>query len=141
MCVFGFNLKAPDNLQYKMASPLSAFNNQLIAFVEELASTYTEEKSLKQALDALKTMKRLNPKLLHRGFMEYVYPDFHVPVMNEDETTLIAKAHEILHGEHSDFAFAYVIFDRHWNEMSDTNKKAIWDYCKVLVILAERASS
>jgi hypothetical protein len=123
------------------ATPLSAFNNQLIAFVEELASTYPEEVSLKKALDGLKILKRSNPKLIHRGFMDKLYPEFHKPVMDEDEATLIAKAREVLQGEYSEYAFAYVIFDRHWSEMSEANKKAIWDYCKVLVILAERATS
>ena len=123
-----------------MTSAIGAFNNQLIAFVEELAETYTEEKDLRTALDALRALKRANPKLLHTGFMEYVYPDFHKPVMEEDEKTLIAKAHEVLHGDHADFAFAYVIFDRHWSTMSESNKKAIWNYCKVLVVLAERAA-
>ena len=123
-----------------MASPISAFNNQLGAFVEELAETYTEEKDLKTALDALKALKRANPKLLHSAFMEYVYPDFHGPVMIEDETSLIMKGREILSGEYKDYAFAYVIFDRHWSTMSEVNKKAIWNWCKVLVVLAEKAA-
>ncbi len=123
-----------------MATPIAAFNNQLIAFVEDLTETYTEEKDLRTALDALKLLKRANPKMLHSGFMEYVYPDFHTPVMAEDETTLIAKAHEVLHSEHREFAFAYVIFDRHWSAMAEANKKAIWNWCKVLVVLAERAA-
>ena len=124
-----------------MATPIAAFNNQLIAFVEELSETYTEEKDLRTALDALKALKRANPKLLHTGFMEYVYPDFHGPVLAEDETTLLAKAHEVLNGEHKDFAFAYLIFDRHWSTMSETNKAAIWKWCKVLVVLAQRAAT
>jgi hypothetical protein len=124
-----------------MATPIAAFNNQLIAFVEELSETYTEEKELRTALDALKALKRANPKLLHTGFMEYVYPDFHGPVLAEDETTLLAKAHEVLNGEHKDFAFAYLIFDRHWSGMSEANKAAIWRWCKVLVVLAQRAST
>jgi hypothetical protein len=119
---------------------IGAFNNQLVSFVEELVETYTEEKELRTALDALKALKKANPKLLHSSFMEYVYPDFHGPVMAEDETTLIAKAHSALHGEHAEYAFAYVIFDRHWSTMTEANKKAIWNYCKVLVILAERAA-
>jgi hypothetical protein len=123
-----------------MATPIAAFNNQLIAFVEELSETYTEEKDLRTALDALKALKRANPKLLHTGFMEYVYPDFHGPVLAEDESTLLAKAHEVLNSEHKDFAFAYVIFDRHWSGMSETNKAAIWRWCKVLVVLAQRAA-
>ena len=123
-----------------MVTPIAAFNNQLIAFIEELAETYTEETDLRTGLDAMKALKKANPKLLHSGFMEYVYPDFHGPVMAEDETTLITKGREMLNGEHKDYAMAYVIFDRHWATMTDANKKAIWNWCKVLVVLAERAA-
>ena len=123
-----------------MATPVSAFNNQLIAFVEELSETYTEETDLKTALSALNGLKKMNPKFIHSSFMEYIYPDFHGPVMAEDETSLISKGHEILNSEYKDYAFAYVIFDRHWSTMSETNKKAIWNWCKVLVVLAERAA-
>jgi hypothetical protein len=122
-----------------MTTPIAAFNNQLIAFVEELTDTYPEEKDLRTALDALRALKKANPKLLHSGFMEYVYPDFHTPVIEEDETTLLAKAREVLNGEHRELAFAYLIFDRHWSGMSEANKAAIWNWCKVLVILAQRA--
>jgi len=123
-----------------MATAIGAFNNQLISFVEELAETYTEEKDLRTALDALKALKKANPKLLHSGFMEYVYPDFHGPVLSEDEGALISRAQEVLNGTHKEFAFAYVIFDRHWSTMTTANKKAIWNYCKVLVVLAQRAA-
>jgi len=81
----------------------------------------------------------MNSKLLYTGFMEYIYPGFHEAVKKEDETTLITKARAMLEGEHKDYAFAYVIFDKHWSTMAEPNKKAIWDWCKVLVILAERA--
>jgi hypothetical protein len=122
-----------------MSTHLSSFTNQLIAFVEDLSETYPEEPSLPQALNALKALKKANPKLLHRAFMDYIYPDFHTPVMAEDEDTLIAKAKTMLNGEYKDYAFAYLIFDKHWSGMSDANKKAIWDWCKVLVVLGERA--
>jgi hypothetical protein len=124
-----------------MTTPVAAFNNQLIAFVEDLAETYPEEKDIRVALDALKALKRANPKLLHTSFMNYIYPDFAKPVMDEDETTLIGKARAVLDSEYKDYAFAYIIFDRHWSGMSEANKAAIWKWCKVLVVLAERAAN
>lgn len=121
------------------ASPLSVFNNQLIAFVQDLAETYPEERDITKALDALKALKKVNPRLIHSTFMEYIYPEFVGPVKAEDETTLITNAKKMLSGEFADYAIAYVIFDRHWTTMSDANKKVIWDWCKVLVILGEKA--
>jgi hypothetical protein len=123
-----------------MASPIAAFNNQLLAFVEELAETFPEERDIKTAVDALKALKKANPKLMHTSFMEYIYPDFHGPVKAEDEQTLIAKARTMLDGEYKDYAFAYLIFDKYWSTMNQTNKEAIWKWCKVLVVLAERAA-
>jgi hypothetical protein len=123
-----------------MASPIAAFNNQLLAFVEELAETFPEEKDIKTAVDALKALKKANPKLMHTSFMEYIYPDFHGPVKAEDEQALIAKARTMLDGEYKDYAFAYLIFDKYWSTMNQANKEAIWKWCKVLVVLAERAA-
>jgi hypothetical protein len=123
-----------------MANPLSAFNTKLFEFMEDLADTYPEEKDIASALEALRLLKKINPKLIHSGFMEYIYPDFHEPVMNEDETTLISKAKTMLAGEHKEYAVAYIIFDRHWSTMTEANKKAIWNWCKVIVILGRRAA-
>jgi hypothetical protein len=123
------------------STQLSAFNNQLISFLEDLSETYSEEADLKKAVDALKALKRMNPRLIHAGFMEYVYPDFSSAVKTNDIEGLIAKAKDKLHGEFADISYAYWIFDKHWSSMSETNKTHIWDYCKVLVILAERANA
>ncbi len=119
---------------------LSAFNNQLIAFVEDLYESYPEEKDLHKAAEALKALKKVNPKLIHTSFMEYVYPDFARPVKEEDEAALMGQAKTILNGEFAEYAFAYLIFDKHWSTMSDANKQAIWKYCKVIVALAEKAA-
>jgi hypothetical protein len=124
-----------------MANPLAAFNSKLLEFIEELADTYPEEKDIANALDALRLLKKVNPRLIHSGFMEYIYPDFHQPVLAEDETTLINKAKEMINGDHKDYAVAYIIFDRHWSTMTEANKKSIWNWCKVVVILAQRAAN
>jgi hypothetical protein len=123
-----------------MANLLTAFNTKLFEFVEELADTYPEEKDIASALESLKLLKKVNPKLIHSGFMEYIYPDFYEPVMNEDEVTLIAKAKEMTTGAYKDYAVAYIIFDRHWSGMTEANKKAIWNWCKVIVVLGRRAA-
>lgn len=123
-----------------MANLLAAFNTKLLEFVEELADTYPEEKDISTALDALRLLKKVNPKLIHSGFMEYIYPDFHEPVMNEDETTLISKAKGMLAGDHKEYAVAYIIFDRHWSTMTEANKKAIWNWCKIIVVLGKRVA-
>ena len=119
-------------------SALSAFNNKLVEFFEDMAETYPEEKDIKAAATALKALKTMNPKMIHSTFMETVHNEFKDPIMRQDEAYLIKRAHEILESQYSDMAFAFWIFDKHWNTMSDTNKKAVWTHCKVLIILAEK---
>jgi hypothetical protein len=122
-------------------SALSAFNNQLVAFFEDMSDTYPEEKDIKQAADGLKALKKINPKLIHKTFMEVVYTEFKEPILAKNEEFLVHRAHEILSSpDYSDISYAFWIFDKHWKTMSESNKNHVWNYCKVLVTLAEKVA-
>lgn len=119
-------------------SALSAFNNLLIEFFDEMSDTYPEEKDIAAAATALKTLKKMNPKLIHNTFMETVHGEFKDPIMRQDEDYLVKRAHEILQAQYSDMAFAFWIFDKHWRTMTDSNKQQVWKYCKALIVLSEK---
>jgi len=120
------------------STPLSRFNGLLCDFFDEMAATYPEENDIKQAATALKTLKKMNPKLIHATFMETVHSEFKDPIMRSDEEYLVKRAHEILQSQYSDMAFAFWIFDKHWKTMSQENKENVWKYCKALIVLAEK---
>jgi hypothetical protein len=119
-------------------SALSAFNNQLVNFFDDMADTYPEEKDIKGAADALKALKKINPKMIHSTFMDVVYKEFKEPIMKMDEDYLVRRAHEILQSKEYDMAYAFWIFDKHWKTMTEANKKHVWDYCRALIILSEK---
>ena len=119
---------------------LSAFNTKLVDFFDEMARTYPEEKDIKVAADALRLLKKVNPKMIHSTFMDVVYKEFKEPILAMNEDYLVTRAHEILNSQYSDMAFAFWIFDKHWKDMSEVNKKQVWTWCKVLIILAEKVS-
>jgi hypothetical protein len=121
-------------------SALSAFNNLLVEFFEEMSDTYPEETDIKNAATALKTLKKLNPKLIHNTFMETVHTEFKDPILRSDEDYLVKRAHEILEAKYSDMAYAFWIFDKHWKTMSEVNKQHVWKYCKALILLAEKVN-
>ena len=54
-------------------SALGAFNTQLIHFFKDLSETYTEERDIRLALEAIEGAKKINPKLILDMFYEYVY--------------------------------------------------------------------
>jgi len=119
-------------------SALGAFCNQLIAFVEDLAETYPEEKDLLMGVQAMKLMKQANPRMLHRLFAEYVNPTVQERILVEDDAYVIDNAKAILDSQYSDMLTLFWVFKKHWTSMSETNKQHIWKYLKSLVLLARR---
>ena len=117
---------------------LNAFCNQLIAFFEDLSETYPEEKDIASAAQALKLMKQANPRLIHSVFMKNIYTEFAQHILDEDDDYIIGRAKEILQATKSHIKYAFLIFDKHWSTMSETNKQYVWKYTKSLVLLASR---
>lgn len=118
---------------------LGAFNNQLIRFLEELSDTYPEEKKMfSMALEAIQGMKKVNPKLILDMFYNNVYLDFHTFIENEDEN-IIPVAKNKLEKEYNEASMVLIVFDKYWPAMTEHNRKAIWQYMKVLCVLCEKA--
>jgi hypothetical protein len=118
---------------------LGAFNNQLIRFFEDLVEAYPEEKEIKFGLEALQGAKRINPKLILDLFYEHVYMPVHEAIAVEDDDSVVTFAKSKIQNEFNEMSAALIIFDRHWNTMSDNNKAAIWKYLKVLCVLCAKA--
>lgn len=120
-------------------SALGAFNNQLIRFFQELRDTYPEERDIKMALEAIEGAKKINPKLILDLFYEYVHKDLSEAIGREDEVVVINFAKSKINAQFNEMSPALLIFDKHWPTMADPNRKAIWNYLKVLCILCEKA--
>jgi hypothetical protein len=120
-------------------SALGAFNNQLIRFFQELRDTFPEERDIKGALEAIEGAKKINPKLILDLFYDYVYLGLHEAIAREDEVVVVEFAKSKISASFNEMSPALMIFDKHWPAMTDANRKAIWQYLKVLCILCEKA--
>jgi hypothetical protein len=118
---------------------LGAFNNQLLRFFEELVESYPEEKEIKFGLEALQGAKKINPKLILDLFYEHVYMPAHEAIEAEDDDRVISYAKSKIQTQFNEMSSALLIFDRHWDTMTDSNKTAIWKYLKVLCVLCAKA--
>lgn len=121
-------------------SALGAFCNQLVAFFEDLAETYPEERDISTAAQALKLMKQANPRMIHTFFMEHVHKEFAQHILDENEEYVLSRAHDILNSQYAEINYAFWIFDKHWSTMTETNKSHVWKYMKSLILLAERVA-
>jgi hypothetical protein len=122
-------------------STLGLFVNKLIDFFEDLNSAYPEEKEIRAALESIKAAKRINPKLILDLFSEYVTKPLRDPILAENEEIVISFAKTILQSQFNDMSPALLIFDRHWPEMTESSRQAIWKHLKVLVLLSEKAKA
>jgi hypothetical protein len=125
----------------KPTSTLGLFNDKLVAFFEDLAATYPEERDIKMALEAIQGAKRINPKLVLDLFINNVSKPLHDDILAEDDVKVFSYAKGIINTKYNEILSALMIFDRHWPTMSDSNRKAIWNYLKVLVILSDKAKA
>jgi hypothetical protein len=120
-------------------SALGAFNNQLIRFFQELRDTFPEERDIKGALEAIEGAKKINPKLILDLFYDYVYIGLHEAIAREDEVVVVEFAKSKIAASFNEMSPALMIFDKHWPTMADANRRAIWQYLKVLCVLCEKA--
>lgn len=119
-------------------SLLSAFNNQLIRFFEQLHDSFPEEREIKMSLEAIQGLKKINPRMIFDLFYEYVYTPMGEALLREDEEVVIVYAKNMINSQFNEMSVALMIFNKYWPNLSENNRKVIWDYLKVLVILCEK---
>ena len=118
---------------------LGAFNTQLVRFFEGLTEIFPEERDIKASLEAINGLKKINPKMILDLFYEHVYRHVSDAIKREDEDVVIAYAKTTISAQFNEMSVALVMFDKHWPSLSDTNRKNIWSYLKVLCVLCEKA--
>ena len=123
-----------------MSSPLKLFNNQLIKFFEDLSFIFPEERDIKSTIMFLELASKSSPRVIHTMFSVHICTPLNEPIIREDSEYVVAYAREKIANEFNDISSALSIFDKHWDTLSDTNKKNIWKYLKILCILCERAN-
>ena len=120
-------------------SMLTAFNNQLVQFFEELVGTFPEEKDIRMGLEAINGAKKVNPRLILDLFFVHVYTPLAEPIARKDIELVQSVARQKIATQFNEIMPALAIFDRLWTTMTPSNQEVIWKYMKVLCILCERA--
>ena len=120
-------------------SALGSFNAQLLRFFKELNETFPEERDIQLAVEAIEATKKINPKMILDLFWENVYVDLNEAIKREDDEFVISNAKSKIINKYNEISPALLIFEKHWPTMTDANHAAIWNYLKVLCILAEKA--
>ena len=122
-------------------SLLSAFNTQLVNFFDELCNTFPEEKDIKMATEAIKGAKKINPRLVLDLFIEHVYNECAASIYERNIQLFRAVAQKRVVSQFNEMTSYLALFDKHWDTMGQKNQEVMWQYMKVLCLLAEKAKA
>ncbi len=114
-------------------STISAFNDMLEQFINELIETFPDEKSFKKYQLTVQMARKANPRSILTTFMESVSPYAQKLMEKNEEFILVdAKNMEVI----SDLNIAAV-----WTpDLSENTKTAVWQYLQTLYLLGTTIS-
>jgi hypothetical protein len=122
-------------------SILNAFNTQLLNLFDEMCQTFPDDKEIKMANEAVKGAKKINPRLILDLFVEHVYKDCGTAIYERNAPLFRQIAQHKISTQFNEMISALSIFDKYWDTMGTKNQDVIWQYLKVLCVLAEKATA
>lgn len=63
---------------------LSAFNNHFIDYLDDIERIFPEDIDIKTAINYLKTIRKMNPKLIIKIWKNYICDPYREPITNGD---------------------------------------------------------
>jgi hypothetical protein len=108
---------------------VSAWNDMMEQFLNELQSTFPEEKAIKKYQTSFDLLRKSNPRKCVDTFMGSA---------SQFQDKIMSKQDDFFIGENShNFAFIKDLnIKNHWTpQLSEKTKDAIWQYLQTLVIL------
>ena len=119
----------------------TAFNNQLDKFLEQLIQTYPEDKDFTYYKRLIDNLKKFNIRKPIEYFASTIQKHTK-QIMERNSDFFLNNFGQLVNEEGADKDTqneAFRLFNnlkKYWLEMSDDNKKVIWDYLNVLTKLS-----
>jgi hypothetical protein len=124
-----------------MATNLGVFNLQIENFFKDLLTIFPENNKLKISYEKFKLLKSVNVKKTYSLFTKHISP-LKEQIQKCDDSFFYGKLENIENNNNnvskSDLKDLFDIQDLWVNNMSSKDKKIVWDYLNVLIILSER---
>jgi hypothetical protein len=128
-------------------SLLSAFNNILDQFLQDLVLTFPELKDLRTIQTLVAMLRRVNPRMALDNFLS-VAGRYHQKILARDSTffenldnwkTDPYFQSEFASGQTEVFQ-RLVVFKDVWVDLTESNRETIWTYFRQLLIIGSKAN-
>lgn len=122
-----------------MTTYLTAFNNLIFKFTDDLIETFPEENDFKVYKRALTILKSANAKKMCAIFKSYSFI-YKEKILSRDESFFLENDYsEIKEANGDENTVEQVInkLKKYWHELSQENKDKIWKYLETLIKLSD----
>ena len=123
-----------------MSTFLTAFNNLVIKFNDELIETFPEENDFKVSKNGILLLKKANPRKIVTIFKKYT-EIYREKISNEDEDFFLQNDYNDVVNNDSEKDNVFFLIDKlkkYWTVLSDSNKKNVWKYLNTLMCLSDK---
>jgi len=125
-------------------SILTAFNTQIINFLDETINLYPNDLDFSTFKNAILLLKKTNPRKIYELFNLYI-DSYRGKIMNRDETFFISECkyqeftnyQEYYKNNSIDISHVIDKLKLYWTDLSDNNKDKIWKYLEILIKLGD----
>ena len=118
---------------------LTAFNNIIFRFVDDLIETFPEENDFKVYKRTFSILKSANAKKMLTVFKNYSYT-YREKIISKDETFFISNEYSEIKHDTPDSDSVGGVIDKlklYWNTLGNENKEKIWQYLSTMIQLSD----
>ena len=117
---------------------LTAFNNLVIKFNEDLIDVFPEENDFKVYKRGIMMLNSANAKKICKLYKEYMIL-YRNKIIDKDETFFVNNNYtEIVSNSNSEGVESIILKLKHyWGHLSTSNKEKVWDYLNSLIKLSD----
>lgn len=114
------------------------FNQTFIDFVNDLCTAYPTDGDLRMYKLMLSTALMADETSVQQFFYKNVVQAYQKQIAEENDAFFIAKDYTKVASKMSGADQLIEKLKQYWADMTTENKKVVWKYMKVLVVLAKR---
>lgn len=117
---------------------LTAFNNIIFRFVDDLIDTFPEENDFKVYKRTFNILKSANAKKMCNLFQIYSY-NYREKILSKDESFFIENEYSEIKQANNAESVGGIIekLKEHWKSLDDDNKQKIWQYLSTMIQLSD----
>jgi len=110
---------------------------QITNFINELNSTFPENKDLMIFKEKYEMLKSINSQLILDHLIQFIYP-FKQRIVSQDDTFFLEGGGQEELKDKNGLNMRDNLKDLWTNQMSDENKVVVWKYFKTFILLIEK---